>query len=254
MPPGYDEVGADGLSRICVVTKPIYGMAQAGRRWQRDLFAWLISEGFAQLHSDPCVFQKSVTNAEGHVDRLVIGVYVDDLCVAYSGDPDDSSTLYAEFVRNLSARWEVEDEGEITDLLAVQFDFADGKVKLHQSDYIRRLVDEHGSGAKRPSAQGLKTPSDSGSNGLAQQVADAMTESSARFPSNALGDQGMVMATSWGAGHWREHSGRAEYGELQHGGDLSVIRPRVALGLSYGLLTSIDCTNASEWATRTHGG
>ena len=187
MPPGYDEIGADGLSRICVVTKPIYGMAQAGRRWQRDLFAWLISEGFSQLHSDPCVFQKSVTNAEGHVDRLVIGVYVDDLCVAYSGDPDDSSTLYAEFVRNLSARWEVEDEGEITDLLAVQFDFADGKVKLHQSDYIRRLVDEHGSGAKRPSAQGLKTPSDSGSNGLAQQVADAMTESStAARPDAAL--------------------------------------------------------------------
>eukprot|EP00965_Chrysotila_dentata_P117263 3875219-Pleurochrysis_carterae.AAC.7 len=34
-PPGYATLGADGRPRICRVEKPIYGMAQAGRRWQR---------------------------------------------------------------------------------------------------------------------------------------------------------------------------------------------------------------------------
>eukprot|EP00965_Chrysotila_dentata_P222801 6193190-Pleurochrysis_carterae.AAC.2 len=37
-PPGYATVGADGRPRVCRVEKPIYGMAQAGRRWQRSLF------------------------------------------------------------------------------------------------------------------------------------------------------------------------------------------------------------------------
>eukprot|EP00965_Chrysotila_dentata_P080207 2646030-Pleurochrysis_carterae.AAC.1 len=31
-PPGYGTIGSDGRPRICRVGKPIYGMAQAGRR------------------------------------------------------------------------------------------------------------------------------------------------------------------------------------------------------------------------------
>eukprot|EP00965_Chrysotila_dentata_P044438 1477496-Pleurochrysis_carterae.AAC.1 len=40
-PPGYATIGADGRPRLCRVRKPICGMAQAGRRWQRTLFPWL---------------------------------------------------------------------------------------------------------------------------------------------------------------------------------------------------------------------
>ena len=34
-PPGFERVGSDGQPMVCKVIKPIYGMAQAGRRWQR---------------------------------------------------------------------------------------------------------------------------------------------------------------------------------------------------------------------------
>eukprot|EP00965_Chrysotila_dentata_P041985 1393027-Pleurochrysis_carterae.AAC.1 len=47
-PPGYEFLGQDGKPRVCRVFKPIYGMAQAGRRWQRSLFPWLIFWGFKQ--------------------------------------------------------------------------------------------------------------------------------------------------------------------------------------------------------------
>eukprot|EP00965_Chrysotila_dentata_P121608 4020175-Pleurochrysis_carterae.AAC.4 len=47
-PPGYATFGADGRPCICRVEKPIYGMAQAGRRWQRSLFPWLLEFGFTQ--------------------------------------------------------------------------------------------------------------------------------------------------------------------------------------------------------------
>eukprot|EP00965_Chrysotila_dentata_P039137 1301564-Pleurochrysis_carterae.AAC.1 len=55
-PPGYATLGADGRPRICRVEKPVYGMAQAGRCWQRSLFPWLLQFGFTQCKSDPCVF------------------------------------------------------------------------------------------------------------------------------------------------------------------------------------------------------
>ena len=45
---------------MCEVRKSIYGMAQAGRRWQRTIYPWLLDpkQGFTQLHSDPNVFIK----------------------------------------------------------------------------------------------------------------------------------------------------------------------------------------------------
>ena len=55
-PPGYERKGSDGRNQICRVLKPVYGMAQAGRRWQRTLFPWLKGFGFTQTDSDSSVF------------------------------------------------------------------------------------------------------------------------------------------------------------------------------------------------------
>eukprot|EP00965_Chrysotila_dentata_P176287 5820904-Pleurochrysis_carterae.AAC.1 len=79
-------------------------MAQAGRRWQRTLFPWLLHFGFIQSSSDPCVF----TLRRG-AEQLIIGCYVDDLFVLHSDDSPGS--LYAEFTDALTNRWNVEDEG-----------------------------------------------------------------------------------------------------------------------------------------------
>jgi hypothetical protein len=37
-PHGSSRIGSDGQPQICRVDKPIYGMAQAGHRWQRTIF------------------------------------------------------------------------------------------------------------------------------------------------------------------------------------------------------------------------
>ena len=56
-PPGpYGTTGADDRPRVWRVQKPVYGMAQAGRRWQRSLFAWLTEFGLTASVSAPCVF------------------------------------------------------------------------------------------------------------------------------------------------------------------------------------------------------
>ena len=91
-PPGKEKeagIGSDGLPRICKVVKPIYGMAQAGRRWQRTIFPWLVDpkRGFSQCASDPCLFHKKATvqTPDGPREEiLIIGIYVDDLFVCSS--------------------------------------------------------------------------------------------------------------------------------------------------------------------------
>jgi hypothetical protein len=40
-PPGRNEKGLDHVPRVYIVHKPIYGLKQAGRRFQKDFFAWL---------------------------------------------------------------------------------------------------------------------------------------------------------------------------------------------------------------------
>ena len=56
-PPGYERTNSEGYELCCKVVKPIYGMSQAGRRWQRALFPWLIDFGFVQSEQDPCIFR-----------------------------------------------------------------------------------------------------------------------------------------------------------------------------------------------------
>eukprot|EP00965_Chrysotila_dentata_P004041 131092-Pleurochrysis_carterae.AAC.1 len=139
-PPGYATLGTDGRPRICRVEKPIYGMAQAGRRWQRSLFPWLQEWGFTQCASDPCVFTLS-KDVDGVTQRLILGCYVDDLFTLYSHDGDGS--LYQRFTTDLASRWNVEDEGPISDLLNVDISAESDCVTLRQEKYITHLVETY---------------------------------------------------------------------------------------------------------------
>ena len=143
----------DGIERMCVVTKPVYGMAQAGRRWQRSLFPWLTgwnadaAEGAPRLRQsvfDTCVFfcHHTVSTPSGpRREVLLVGCYVDDLFILSSHT--DEHSLYHTFTSDLASRWDVEDEGEVTDLLSVEIEREDDHIHLRQSNYVRKLVDTY---------------------------------------------------------------------------------------------------------------
>lgn len=110
--------------------------------------------------------------ADGSVrdEWLIVGCYVDDLCVLYSHD--DNSSLYADFVSRLTSSWEVEDEGEVADLLNVEITREDNRIWLKQSGYIQKLTETYypeGFINTLPRNQG---PCDAS---LCQHVADALT-------------------------------------------------------------------------------
>ena len=144
-PEGYERKGTDGLPMVCEVIKPIYGMAQAGRRWQRSLFPWLTDLGFRAVEGEPCVFEceREMSTPSGpRLERLLLGVYVDDIAAVYSHD--DEHSLYQHFVSSLSRDWQAEDEGELSDLLGVEFNREKDKViSLSQPAYITKMAEAY---------------------------------------------------------------------------------------------------------------
>eukprot|EP00965_Chrysotila_dentata_P076997 2542252-Pleurochrysis_carterae.AAC.1 len=111
-------------------------MAQAGRRWQRSLFPWLRKWGLRQCDTDPCVFTAQRT-VDGVVQNLVVGCYVDDLFTLYAQDGPGS--LYADFTAVLAERWNVEDEGPVSNLLNVDITRDADSILLRQESYITQL-------------------------------------------------------------------------------------------------------------------
>ena len=161
MPPGYELIGTDGRQRVCRVEKPIYGMAQAGRRWQRSIFPWLKAHGFKQLHSDTCVFYRTQTRdtpSGPRIERLVVGCYVDDLFVLNSHD--DEHSLYHEFTAALQKDWEVEDEGPVSDLLGIEITREGNQIVMRQTAYIDKLVETYSSDGVPACRQRNSTPCD----------------------------------------------------------------------------------------------
>ena len=144
LPSGYVEYDAKGQPLVARVEKPIYGIQQAGRRLQRMLFAWVLSQGFRQLDdSDPCVFVRECPGGE----VLTVGIYVDNLQIVHSAElgadgRGPKGCAYNEFMDALTAEWDVTDEGPMEDLLGIEVDYlADGAIKLHQESYVKKIVE-----------------------------------------------------------------------------------------------------------------
>ena len=91
-------------------------------------------------------------------ERIHVGVYVDDLAIVHSHD--DEHSLYRSFVSALESRWKVEDEGELTDLLGIEFTRGDKFIELKQTKYIEKLAAEHFPDGVPPTAQQNKVPCD----------------------------------------------------------------------------------------------
>ena len=147
MPEGYAEKDENGVPMVCVVEKPIYGIPQAGRRLQRCLFDWLLSEGsgLRQLDdSDNTIF---VYDDPSGKEVFTVGVYVDNMQIVHSVPVDengvavDPDSFLAKFLTRLRSDWEVVDEGPMVDLLGMECEtLSDGRIKLHQNKYVEKVL------------------------------------------------------------------------------------------------------------------
>lgn len=83
---------------VAKLLRPIYGLKQSGRNWNKELNEFLIKQGFRRLQSTSCTYCK------GYWTTIVI--YVDDIFIF----SNDSATI-SDIVREISATYEMKDFG-----------------------------------------------------------------------------------------------------------------------------------------------
>ena len=71
------------------------------------------------------------------MDSLIVGCYVDDLFILYNNS--DEFSLYSQFTEALSKKWDVDDEGDVSDLLNIEIVRGERHVLLRQTAYIEKM-------------------------------------------------------------------------------------------------------------------
>jgi hypothetical protein len=131
-------------------------------------------------------------------ESIIVGVYVDDLQVAYACD--DEHSLYASFVKAMQSRWSVDDEGELADLLGVEFSREGNDVLLTQTAYIERMWAEYLKDDVSPPLNPNQPPCEKE---IVQRVADALADPCERPVDLVKRYQSIVGALLYCATHTR---------------------------------------------------
>ena len=129
-PKGYVEEGKEKF--VCKLKKSLYGLKQSGRCWYNKLNEKLISKGFEKCESEPCVYRLRWMNK-----TVILSVYVDDIVLASEDD-----VIREEAKRLLKECFIVKDLGELHHLLGIEIEQRDGKLHMHQKNYIEKLLEK----------------------------------------------------------------------------------------------------------------
>lgn len=120
-------------NKVCLLLKSIYGLKQASRLWNCKVNELLISNGYSQTVSEPCVYTKRTDD-----DFVIIALYVDDFYLFYSKNSPSKDKLLCLLQKDFN----VKNLGTLTNCLGINVirDKSKGIIKLNQSEYIKRLL------------------------------------------------------------------------------------------------------------------
>lgn len=126
------ELYSDGTSRVCKLRKPIYGLKQASREWNKKLINKLKAADLSQSNIDPCVFYKMEDNK-----MLFIAIYVDDLLIF-----DNNDILRNDIKSNLMDKFKMKDLGTAEYCIGIHIirDRENGTISLDQEGYINNIL------------------------------------------------------------------------------------------------------------------
>jgi hypothetical protein len=130
-PIGFD----DGTSNVCHLRRCMYGLKQSPREFTEVLRDWLVSQGWHQLMSDPCIY---IFEADGVL--AMIALYVDDIPVACN-----SSAWRVAFTALVRSRFDIKDQCDLSDIIGMHItkDIAARNISLDEGKCVRELLDKH---------------------------------------------------------------------------------------------------------------
>ena len=151
LPRGIDVPGISNKTHCLRLKKNLYGQRQAGRVWVKHLQKGLKNIGFVPSKVDECVWFR---------DDVIFTFYVDD-GIAWSPSAASVDKFLADF-RNeekAGAKYDIEDKGDITDYLGINFEKVgnSGTVHLSQPHLIDQIIKEVG--VERFKARPIPAPS-----------------------------------------------------------------------------------------------
>lgn len=76
-PEGFEVKSETGEKLVCKLNKPLDGLKQSGRNWNKMLHDFLNQNDFIQNPADHCVYSKQTGS-----EKIILIIWVDDLIVA----------------------------------------------------------------------------------------------------------------------------------------------------------------------------
>ena len=125
-PPGFPEIG------IVELQKALYGLKQAPRLWYQTLVGALRELDFEPILTDECVLKHKTS-------EFWVLVYVDDVILSTADEG-----LRSKVVSLLERRFSLKDFGDLKSFIALELEYNDKFIKLHQKTYIEALLIKYG--------------------------------------------------------------------------------------------------------------
>ena len=129
-PEGFIEKGKEDY--VLRLKKALYGLKQAPRAWNYKLDCILKSMGFIRSVSDQAVY--ILKNVQ---EKLLVGVYVDDLIITGSNTEEIEG-----FKTSMKTKFEMTDFGLLNSYLGIEVIQKETEIKMCQSSYALKVLDE----------------------------------------------------------------------------------------------------------------
>jgi hypothetical protein len=132
--------------KVLLLKKGLYGLKQAGYLWNEDLNRTLLHLGFKRLISDPCIY---ISGDLSNGDLIIITTYVDDIIISSQSEERLRTVKIA-----LQQKYRMKDLGDLNWFLGVTFEKTSTGAFLHQSSYVKKLLDKY----QMQNCRGVSTP------------------------------------------------------------------------------------------------
>jgi hypothetical protein len=118
--------------KVLRLSKALYGLHEAPRAWNQKLHSKLCVLGFVRSESDHAIYCRGSRS-----ERLVVGVYVDDLVITGS-----SFSSIKKFKLQMAEMFKMSDLGLLTYYLGIEVKQSDQGITLCQGNYAKRILEK----------------------------------------------------------------------------------------------------------------
>ncbi|RVX23617.1 Retrovirus-related Pol polyprotein from transposon RE1 [Vitis vinifera] len=128
-PPGFEDSSCP--THVCRLQKALYGLKQAPRAWFHKLNSFILQLGFQCSRADASLFYFHSVS-----DIIILLIYVDDILITSSNPPH-----VHHIISQLSSHFTLQDLGDISYFLGIEFTRLPYVLHLNQQCYIHQLLE-----------------------------------------------------------------------------------------------------------------